>query len=116
MNAFLETILTSIGFAFVVVDRHHHVRIWNSQARELWGLTSDKAEGEHLFSLDIGLPLEKLRTAIRAVLTDGSAREELTVQATSRRGKSFECHVTFLPLGPATIDGVPGAIIMMEPA
>jgi two-component system, chemotaxis family, CheB/CheR fusion protein len=116
INAFLETILTTIGFAVVVVDRSHHVRIWNSQARELWGLTSDEVEDEHLFSLDIGLPMEKLRSALRTVLADNSAREELTVQATNRRGKGFECHVTVLPLAPASIDGVPGAIIMMEPA
>jgi two-component system CheB/CheR fusion protein len=116
MNSFLETILTTIGFAVVVVDRNSLVRIWNSQARELWGLTPEEVEDQHLFSLDIGLPVEELRSALRTVLADSAPREELSVQATNRRGKAFECRVTVLPLGPASVDGVPGAIIMMEPA
>ena len=73
----------------VVVDREQHVRIWISLAHELWGLTSEEVDGEHIFSLDIGFPVEKLRGALRSVLTDNAAREEVTVQATNRRGGSL---------------------------
>ena len=45
MNAFLETILTTIGLAVAVVDPDQHVQIWNGQARELWGLTTEEVGG-----------------------------------------------------------------------
>jgi two-component system CheB/CheR fusion protein len=116
MNTFLETILTTIGLAVIVIDRHQQVRIWNGQAREMWGLTADEAENQHLFSLDIGLPVEKLRPNLRATLTGESEREEAVLDATNRRGRTFRCRVTLLPLGTPTDDGVSGVIMMMENA
>ena len=114
INSFLETILTTIGLAVVVLDRRQHVRIWNGQAREMWGLTADEAEDQHLFALDFGLPVEKLRASIRASLAGGTDREEIVVEATNRRGKPFQCRVTLLPLGTPSNDGASGAIMMME--
>lgn len=116
MNAFLEAILTTIGFAVAVVDRNQHVRIWNAEAREVWGLTPEEVEDQHLLSLDIGLPVDKLRGPLRTVLQGSSDREEVLLDATNRRGKAFRCRVTVLPLGNASIDGIPGAIVMMESA
>ena len=116
MNAFLEAILTTIGFAVAVVDRNQHVRIWNAEAREVWGLTPEEVEDQHLLSLDIGLPVDKLRGPLRTVLQGSSEREEVLLDATNRRGKAFRCRVTVLPLGNASIDGIPGAIVMMESA
>ena len=116
MNAFLETILTTIGFAVAVLDRNQHVRIWNSEARELWGVTQEEVEDQHLLSLDIGLPVDKLRSSLRTVLQGGSEKEEVVLDATNRRGRAFRCRVTVLPLGGASIDGVPGAIVTMETA
>jgi two-component system CheB/CheR fusion protein len=113
VNAFLETILSTIGLAVAVVDRNQRVQIWNGKARELWGVTPDEAEDEHLLSLDIGLPLEKLRKQLRATLGGESSREEVVLDATNRRGKPFQCRVTFIPLGGS--DGnSPGVIMMME--
>jgi two-component system CheB/CheR fusion protein len=116
INAFLETILSTIGLAVAVVDREQHVQIWNGQARELWGLAADEVEDQHLLGLDIGLPLEKLKPVLRACLTGDSPREQVTIEATNRRGKPFQCLVTCMPLGGGREDGnVTGAIIMMEP-
>lgn len=115
MNSFLETILTTIGLAVVVVDRQQHVQIWNGQARELWGLSSDEVEDQHLLSLDIGLPVEQLKGPVRAALSGEEQRQELILPATNRRGRSFQCRVTCLPLGSRRDGGVSGAIIMMEP-
>jgi two-component system CheB/CheR fusion protein len=114
MNLFLETILTTMGIAVVVLDRQQHVQIWNGQARELWGLMPDEVEDQHLMSLDIGLPVERLKRELRATLAGESEREELVLPATNRRGRAFQCQVTLLPLGR---DGqsVAGAIMMMEP-
>ena len=114
VNSFLETILTTIGLAVAVLDRNQRVQIWNGKARELWGLTSDEAEDEHLMALDIGLPVEKLRQQIKDTLTGESEREEVVLEATNRRGKAFTCRVTFLPLGSGGDGNVAGLIMMME--
>ena len=114
-NDFLETILTMIGLAVAVVDRNQQIQVWNGQARELWGVTSDEAEGEHLMALDIGLPVDKLKQYIRATLNGSSEREEVVLEATNRRGRSFQCRVTFLPLGSKADDGRAGVIMTMEP-
>jgi two-component system CheB/CheR fusion protein len=114
MNTFLETILTTIGMAVAVVDRGQQIQIWNGNARELWGLGPEEAEGRHLFTLDIGLPAERLKTHLRAILSGESDHEEAVLEATNRRGKTFSCHVTLVGLGGA--DGaVSGAILIMEP-
>ena len=70
---------------------------------------------QHLFSLDIGLPLENLKPILRSVIGGSSAREELTLGATNRRGRPFECRVTCLALGASRSDGAAGAIVLMEP-
>ena len=113
VNSFLETILSTIGLAVAVLDRNSRVQIWNGKARELWGVTPEEAEDQHLLSLDIGLPLDKLRKQLRATLGGDSAREEILLDATNRRGKPFQCRVTLLPLG-GTDGDASGAIMMME--
>jgi two-component system, chemotaxis family, CheB/CheR fusion protein len=112
-NAFLETILTSMGVGVVVVDRSLAVQVWNAHSSELWGLRSDEAEGENLLGLDLGLPVEDLSGALRDVLDNGESRVELRVDATNRRGSPIDCRIVALPLG---VDGqdVSGTILLME--
>jgi two-component system CheB/CheR fusion protein len=86
MNLFLETVLSAIGLAVAAIDGEQRVQVWNSQARELWGLTLQETLGKHLLSLDIGLPVERLKAPLRACLTGASAREESVLEATNRRG------------------------------
>ena len=113
-NTFLETVLSRMGLAVIVVDRNQTVRIWNNQARELWGLTADEAEGQNLFSLDIGLPVDELKPHLRSIFSGDSDREEATVDALNRRGRSSPVQVTLLPMGPLQDDGAGAAIMMIE--
>ena len=115
MNSFLETILTTIGLAVAVLDRRQHVQIWNGQARELWGVSGDEAADQHLFALEIGLPVEKLKGPLRACLSGESQREELVLDAVNRRGKAFRCRVTCLPLAAGSDGNLSGVIVLMEP-
>ncbi len=115
MNSFLEVILATMGVAVAVVDRNQQIQIWNGNARELWGLSREEAEDQHLLGLDIGLPLEQLKPQLRAALAGEMDRQEVVLEATNRRGKQFQCRVTLMPLGGRGEDGVPGALIMMEP-
>jgi two-component system, chemotaxis family, CheB/CheR fusion protein len=113
MNSFLEAILTTIGLAVAVLDRQQHVQIWNGQAREMWGLTPEEVEDQHLLGLDFGLPVEQLKPLLRSAL-NGSSEEQITLDATNRRGKPFRCQVTCLPLGGDHDGSVSGVIVIME--
>lgn len=115
INAFLETILTTVGLAVAVLDRRQYVQIWNGEARDLWGVSPEEAEEQHFLTLDFGLPVERLRQPLKALLTDGAVREELVVDATNRRGKPFQCRVTILPMRPGNDGDVSGVVVMMEP-
>src|SRR5690349_9366157 len=89
VNAFLQTILSSMGVAVIVVDREQRVRIWNAESTDLWGVRSDEALGQHLFGLDIGLPLDSVRTALRGVLAGTEDRAEMKLDALNRRGRAL---------------------------
>jgi two-component system, chemotaxis family, CheB/CheR fusion protein len=117
VNDYLEAILTSFGVGVAVVDRQQRVQIWNRRAEDLWGLRPDEALDHHLLSLDIGLPVEQLAGPLRAVLVDGSPREETVLESVNRRGRAIGCATTILPLnGRGDGKAVSGAIVLMDDA
>jgi len=111
-NSFLEGVLASLSAAVVVIDRELRVQAWNDAARDLWGLRSEEVAGQHFLNLDIGLPLEPLRTPIRSALT-GDDVDAFAVEAINRRGQSVHVHVRLTPLSNDG-SGILGAILMME--
>ena len=113
-NTFLESILTSLGAAVVVLDADLHIRLWNDEARDLWGLRVDEVRGQHFMSLDIGLEVGRLKQPLRHCLTGSSDTEQLTVEAVNRRGKPIQCLVTCSSLKSA--NGTHGVLILMEDA
>jgi two-component system, chemotaxis family, CheB/CheR fusion protein len=112
VNAFLETILTSMGVSVAVLDSQLNVQIWNAHSRELWGVTPQEAEGHHILNLDIGIPVDQLKGPLKACISGASDREELVVEAINRRGKPFRCGIVVVPL--RSPEGISGAIVMME--
>jgi two-component system CheB/CheR fusion protein len=112
-NAFLESILTSIGAAVVVVDRDLQVNAWNDGAFDLWGLRGEEVLGKHLLNLDIGLPVDRLRGPIRDVLGGDGGGRAVLLPAVNRRGRSIEVQVELAPLDGR--EDVRGAILMMHP-
>ena len=118
-NACLETILSTMGLAVAVVDGDQHIQVWNGHAKELWGLTTDEVEHRNVMGLDFGLPIDQLGPQLRSCLAGKSVRERVTLKATNRRGKEFQCIVTCMPYSGSDGDkdgAVSGAIILMEPA
>jgi two-component system, chemotaxis family, CheB/CheR fusion protein len=114
VNDFLEAILSSLRVAVIVVDSRHRVQIWNDESAELWGMDADEARGQHLFGLDIGLPLDGVRGALRRVLTGADDHLEVELEAHNRRGRTMDVTVTLLPFG-VTADGIQGAILLTAP-
>jgi two-component system, chemotaxis family, CheB/CheR fusion protein len=112
LNQFLEAILGSLKSAVVVLGPEMEVRAWNRQAEELWGLRRDEVLSQHFLNLDIGFPVELLRTAIRGCLTGRADRDLLTVQAVNRRGRPVE---TVVSINCLVGDGqARGVILMMD--
>ena len=114
-NAFLESVLTGLRMACVVVGSDMSIRVWKSKAEELWGLRAEEVEGRSLMGLDIGLPVEELEGMIQACLRGETDLPPQTFDAINRRGQRFGCLVYASPLldfsGTAR-----GAILLMEPS
>jgi len=112
-NAFLEAVFTSLRSAVVVLDRELRVQVWNAGALDMWGLRSDEAQGTSFFTLDIGLPVGELHQPIRDILMGTAKHREVTIGATTRKGKSIRCRVAIAPLlgGDRSVTGV---ILLME--
>ena len=114
-NSFLESVFTSLQAAVVVLDRDSRVQVWNHRSEHLWGIRADEAMQEHFLGLDIGLPVQELKTPIREVVSGAKDHVEIVLPATSRRGKAIECRVTITPL--RELDrAIAGTILLMEEA
>jgi len=112
VNNYLETILTSLRSAVVVLDRSLHVRVWSEKAEDLWGLRSGEVKGQPFLDLDIGLPGRELRQPLRESLNGKGKREgEMEMEAINRRGKPVRCRVRCTPLHGKGIEGI---IVLME--
>src|SRR5215475_856677 len=109
LNQFLQAILGSLQSTVVVLGMQMDIKAWNHQAEELWGLRADEVIGSHFLNLDIGFPVERLRTPIRACLAGRSEREEVVRPAVNRRGRAITCTVSISCL---TGDGSTRGVIL----
>lgn len=112
VNAFMESILTSLRIGMVVLNGRLSVQLWNDRAGELWGLRFEEVQGYFFFDLDIGLPVDELRGVIRACQSGISDYQEIELDSVNRRGKIIRCRVICTPL---IVEKLPqGVILLME--
>ncbi|MDZ8257434.1 CheR family methyltransferase [Nostoc sp. ChiQUE01b] len=109
-NIFLTSILKSLQTGIVVINGNFNISIWNYMVEDLWGLRTNEVIGKSIFSLDIGLPVEQLRSPIRECLSGKKQFQEMILDATNRRGRQIECYVTITPLLGIEMQG---AVLMM---
>jgi two-component system CheB/CheR fusion protein len=114
LNRFMGAVLGSLNAGVTAVDQDLRVLAWNAKAEDLWGIRTDEAWGQHLFSLDIGLPLEPLRPVLKRQLADGADPDVLRLDAVNRRGRSIAVQVTVTRLEHSDGDEGTGALLMME--
>ena len=112
-NAFLRSILSSLRSGAIVIDQHFNILVWNPRAENLWGLREDEVKGQSLLSLDIGLPIDRLKAIIRPCLSGERDQIEVVLEATNRRGKAIQCRITCAPLLSARKERE-GAILLMD--
>jgi len=59
------------------------------------------------------LPVEALKTGVRAALDGVADDQQVTVEATNRRGRAITCEVTILALH-AGAEEISGAILLIQ--
>jgi two-component system, chemotaxis family, CheB/CheR fusion protein len=114
LNGFMISVIESMDAGVAVVNPDLRILAWNARAEELWGVRTDEAVGDHLFNLDIGLPLEPIRQALKSRLADSDSEPDVTVlDAVNRRGRALQVRVTLTPIRGR--DGSePAAMLMMD--
>jgi two-component system, chemotaxis family, CheB/CheR fusion protein len=110
---FLDSLVNSIQFGMVVVDREMRVVVWNRGCDELWGLRSDETVGTVLGALDIGLPTDAVKPLIGKAFVDPDVTEETVVDAVNRRGRQARVRVMCTAFR-SNESGVNGALLLME--
>jgi two-component system CheB/CheR fusion protein len=93
------------------------VLVWNHGSEDLWGVRQDEVQGQHFLNLDIGLPSDQLRPALREAMSGQNGTQSTVIQATNRRGRTVSCRVTCSPLldSDKTLRGVI-MIVVDQPA
>ena len=114
LNAFLESIWAGLGGAVVVLDPDLRVLVWNHGSEDLWGVRQEEVQGQHFLNLDIGLPVDQVRPALRQAMSAEDGSPSTMVDATNRRGRPVRCRVTCSPL-VSNDKAVRGVIVVVEP-
>jgi two-component system, chemotaxis family, CheB/CheR fusion protein len=114
LNAFLESIWAGLGGAVVVLDPDLRVLVWNHGSEDLWGVRQEEVQGQHFLNLDIGLPVDQVRPALRQAMSAKDGSRSTMVDATNRRGRRVRCRVTCSPL-VGDDKSVRGVIVVVEP-
>ncbi|WP_330181221.1 PAS domain-containing protein [Nocardia sp. NBC_01503] len=110
VRTFLEGVLSSIASGVVVLDGELRVRSWNRGAEELWGLRGDEVQNQAFFTLEFGLPTERLHENLQRCMKTGRRFGPVAIPAINRIGRSINCAVTCSPLD-GSHDGV---VLLME--
>jgi two-component system, chemotaxis family, CheB/CheR fusion protein len=127
LNAFMAGVLSSLPAGIAVVDADLRVMAWNDPAGDLWGVRPDEAMGQPLLGLDIGLPLDALRSMLRDRVAvsggpDGHAtvpeqaeegRAVTVLDAVNRRGRPVRVQVTVSSLRRGA-GARSGAVVVMD--
>jgi two-component system CheB/CheR fusion protein len=95
-----------------VTNSRLEVIAWNETAENMWGVRAKEAQGQSIYDLGIGLPLDKLNAQIEACLKGKKHNGEHVLQAVDRRGKAIACKVTCKAFMGS--DGNRGVTLVME--
>jgi two-component system CheB/CheR fusion protein len=114
LNAFLESILTSLRGGVVMLDRDLQIHKWNHRAEDMWGLRAEEAIHRNFLSLDFGLPVEQLKAPVKACLSQEAEFLEVVLDSVNRRGKTIRVKVTCTQLANIAGGEPQGVILIME--
>src|SRR4051794_3673139 len=113
-NRVLNGVLEGVDLAVAVVDAGYRVQLWNAAAERLTGLRSFEAEGKPLMDLDLDLPLDELRAALRGVALHGEPKS-VEAAVANRFGKQVRRRLMATPLR-AEAGEVRGVVVTLDDA
>jgi two-component system, chemotaxis family, CheB/CheR fusion protein len=114
VNSFMESVLASLQLGVVVLDHQLHVRMWYGRSDDLWGLRAAEVYDQPITGLDIGLPVEEVRTlALAALAGTDHGTQEAVIAATNRRGRTIRLRVVANQTAVSGGDGT-GVVLLME--
>jgi two-component system CheB/CheR fusion protein len=114
LNRLLESILTSVRGAVVMLDRDLEIHKWNHRAEDLWGLRAEEVLHRNFLNLDIGLPVEQLKAPVKACLNQETEFAETVLESINRRGKRVKVKVTCTQVVQLKGEEPSGVILVME--
>jgi two-component system, chemotaxis family, CheB/CheR fusion protein len=112
-KSFADSLVNSIHYGMVIVDREMRVIVWNHGCEDLWGLRSDEVTGQPLVSLDIGLPTDDIKPLIGKAFVDPGITAEAIIDAVTRRGRAAKIRVMCTGFRSAN-GSASGALLLME--
>jgi two-component system CheB/CheR fusion protein len=90
---YLEAVLRSMNGGIIVIDRKHQIQGWNRWSENTWGLRDEEVLGTSFDTLDIGIPVQKLRDEVAAVQAGRMEQAEHEMEGVDRRGRRILCRV-----------------------
>jgi two-component system CheB/CheR fusion protein len=76
------------------------------------GVRPEEVQGRHFLNLDIGLPVEQVRPALRTTLAGEETSASTMIEATNRRGRHIRIRVTCSPL-LGSDQSIQGVIVLL---
>ena len=109
-NGLLQSILSGLRSAVVVLGHDHEVEVWSRRAEDLWGLRAGEVSRLPFLRLDLGIPVSELAGTLQSCSQGEEQAVEL--QGVNRRGKPIVCRITCTPLQGSPGDGK--VLLLME--
>jgi two-component system, chemotaxis family, CheB/CheR fusion protein len=110
VNGLLQSILGGLRSAVVVLGHDLAVEVWSPRAEDLWGMRGHEVLRAPFLRLDLGIPVQKLASALQSCRDRGEQAVEL--EGVNRRGKPILCRITCTPLKGPPGDGK--VLLLME--
>jgi len=113
-NGFLNGVLEGVDLAVAVVDANYRVQLWNPAAERLTGLRAFEAQGLPLMELDLDLPLDELRAALRGAGHHNGDGTVVEADISNRFGKPVRRRLLAAPLRSGTdADSLRGVVVTL---
>ena len=114
LDAYHRSLVNSLEYGVVVLDRQGVVTTWNETAEQLWGLRAEQAAGRPFFALPIGEIAQRAQRAFEQVVKSGEITEVHDVSYTRAGGQASQGLVRMVPLRNSVREVV-GALALLTP-
>ena len=114
LDAYHRSLVNSLEYGVVALDRHGMITTWNEIAEQMWGLRAEQTVGHPFFALPLGEIVQRAQGAFEQVLASGEAGEVRDVSYMRPGGQGAKGVIRLLPLRNGR--DVVGALALMLPA